>query len=111
LAKRANARGLTVRRRSSGLLAVTGWPDLNEFQRRLVQQVCDALWLPGAAGESEINTRAQAALEALRGIEPRNEREGMLAVQMVVTHSAAMDCLRRAATRCRPGGGRLLRVA
>jgi hypothetical protein len=59
--------------------------------------VCDALWLPGAAGEREISARAQAALEALRGIEPRNEREGMLAVQMVVTHSAAMDCFRRAA--------------
>ena len=32
----------------------------------------------------------------LQGIKPRDEIEGMLAAQMVATHSAAMDCLRRA---------------
>jgi hypothetical protein len=38
-----------------------------------------------------------AILAALRGIAPQNEMEGMLAVQMVSTHNAAMECLSRAA--------------
>jgi hypothetical protein len=35
-------------------------------------------------------------LGALHGIDPQDEVEGMLAAQMVATHLAAMDCLRRA---------------
>lgn len=35
-------------------------------------------------------------MAALKGIAPRNEMEGMLAAQMVSTHNAAMECLRRA---------------
>lgn len=37
-----------------------------------------------------------AILAALKGIGPQNEMEGMLAVQMVTTHNAAMECLRQA---------------
>jgi hypothetical protein len=43
-----------------------------------------------------------AILAALKGIGPQNEIEGMLAVQMVSTHNAAMECLRRAAVRAFP---------
>ena len=32
----------------------------------------------------------------LEGIAPEGEIEGMLAAQMVATHSAAMECLKRA---------------
>ena len=38
----------------------------------------------------------KSALEAMAGIAPRDEVEGMLAAQMVACHSAAMDCYRRA---------------
>ncbi len=31
----------------------------------------------------------------MRGIKPQDEIEGMLATQMVATHAAAMECLRR----------------
>ena len=37
-----------------------------------------------------------AAYEALQNIAPRDELEGMLAAQMISTHNAAMECLRRA---------------
>jgi hypothetical protein len=39
----------------------------------------------------------KAAWEALDAIRPQDVAEGMLAVQMVATHSAALECLRRAA--------------
>ena len=37
-----------------------------------------------------------AAISQLKGIRPADELEGMLAAQAVATHSAAMECLRRA---------------
>ncbi len=37
----------------------------------------------------------QSAIAAMRGIKPQDEIEGMLATQMVATHAAAMECLRR----------------
>jgi hypothetical protein len=44
-----------------------------------------------------ISTRTlNGTLGALHGINPQDEVEDMLAAQMVATHLAAMDCLRRA---------------
>ena len=64
--------------------------------QQLIRQVLETLWLPnGINNEQQIN-RAQAAVELLQGIKPADEVEGMLATQMVATHSAAMECLRRA---------------
>ena len=40
--------------------------------------------------------RIGEALTLLQGINPQDETEGMLAAQMVATHHAAIDCLRRA---------------
>ena len=42
----------------------------------------------------------------LEGIKPQDEIEGMLAAQMVATHSAAMECLRRAMIQNQPALGR-----
>ena len=50
-----------------------------------------------------------AALQAMNGIAPKDELEGMLAAQLVASHSASMDCYRRAMTRRRlSGGGNIL---
>lgn len=46
--------------------------------------------------DDERMARLTAALAMLEGIKPGNELEGMLAAQMVGTHSAAMEILRRA---------------
>jgi hypothetical protein len=46
--------------------------------------------------EAPVNaTTANAALAAVAGIGPRDETEAMLAAQMVATHAAAMELLRR----------------
>ena len=54
------------------------------------------VWLPLGLSELDQVNRIQSALEMLQGILPRDELEGMLAVQMVATHHAAVECLRRA---------------
>ena len=62
----------------------------------LLEQLVDLLWLPAALSEDERGARMTAAMLMLQGIKPADELEGMLATQMVATHSAAMDCMRRA---------------
>ena len=52
--------------------------------------------LPSDIAEAEREALSQAVVDALRDIRPRNVIEGMLAAQMVATHLAAMECLRRA---------------
>jgi hypothetical protein len=39
---------------------------------------------------------ALAAVDALIGIAPRDEFEGMIAAQLIAAHNAAMECYRRA---------------
>ena len=70
----------------------TNSPDL---QQRLVSQVFDTLWVPKGVSDEEKIVRVEAMMALLRGIKPADEIEGMLAAQMVSTHNAAMECLRR----------------
>ena len=66
------------------------------LQNRLINQAFDSLWLPGDLDEDERMARIRSAISLLQGIKPSGEVEGMLATQMVGTHNAAMECLRRA---------------
>jgi hypothetical protein len=63
----------------------------------LAEQALSALWhgRESAGGMAEL--RQGAAVDALRGIAPRDPLEGMLAAQLVATHAAAMEGFRRAA--------------
>ncbi len=70
----------------------TNYPELAQ---RLTNQVYETLWLPAELSDEERLQHIRAAIAALRGIKPRDEVEGMLATQMVATHAAAMECLRR----------------
>ena len=63
--------------------------------QRLVTQVYETLWMPAELSDEERLQRIRAAIAAMRGIKPQDEIEGMLATQMVATHAAAMECLRR----------------
>ena len=81
--------------------ASTQWERLTgatseELQGHLVDQLIKSLWLPSGMSDESRKERMTAAFDALQGIKPRDEIEGMLGVQMVATHSAAMECLRRA---------------
>lgn len=66
------------------------------LQERLLQQVYDSLWLPEGLNEDERKARIQSAIYMLQGIGPADQVEGMLATQMVATHNAVLECLRRA---------------
>ena len=66
------------------------------FQRELLDQVAASLWLPEWKSNEQKLQAAKAAYEALQEIAPRSELEGMLAAQMIASHNAAMECLRRA---------------
>ena len=45
---------------------------------------------------SEVKEQRYAAVDALVGIAPRDEFEGMIAAQLVACHNASMECYRRA---------------
>ncbi|NDV89434.1 hypothetical protein GTW51_22565 [Aurantimonas aggregata] len=62
----------------------------------LVTQVRDSLWLPRGISAEERSRRTSAALGQLRDLKPADALEGMIGVQMVATHAAAMECMRRA---------------
>jgi hypothetical protein len=62
----------------------------------LAKQLCGCLWIPEDSGSKEGTERTLAAIIALKEIAPQDGMEGMLAVQMVATHEAAMECFRRA---------------
>jgi len=70
--------------------------DQPDVQQHLINQVCQTLWMPEGIGEVEKLTRIQSAISSLQGIKPADEIEGMLAVQMVGTHNAVMNCLAKA---------------
>jgi hypothetical protein len=73
-------------------LATTGSTDEN-LALVLMNQVSRTLSRPAGVSEAQV---LKAAIAALKGLAPRDELEGMLAAQMVATHPAAMECLRRA---------------
>lgn len=66
------------------------------LSRQLFDQVIGALWCPTGLNSQDMKNLLESALAALKGIKPVDEIEGMLAVQMISTHNAALECLRRA---------------
>jgi hypothetical protein len=74
---------------------ITGTADLR-LARRLMEQVGDCVPTPAALSPLQRRRRMEAAAATLKGIAPRDDKEGMLATQMVVTHNLALDCLARA---------------
>jgi hypothetical protein len=77
------------------VVRATGTDDADVWHR-LVRQAIDSLWLPAELGEEEGRRRIQSAISLMAEIKPQDGVEGMLAVQMVATHEAALECLRRA---------------
>lgn len=61
----------------------------------VLNQVISALWQKNSDEETRAK-HVRGTIQAMAGIEPRDELEGMLAAQLVATHHAAMECLRRA---------------
>jgi hypothetical protein len=95
--KRLNTVGLIPLREPDGALTKVRWTDLNPFQQRLAQQLCELLGLPDALGAETVSARAAAAFEILKGLRPQDELEGLYVVQMLATYDAAITCFRHAA--------------
>jgi hypothetical protein len=93
--KNANAPTIAGPALAQAYAAMTGTRNRN-LQAFLLNQVRDALWLPNSLTQEEKRDQMGAAAELLRGIRPQDELEGALCAQMVATHSAAMECFRRA---------------
>jgi hypothetical protein len=84
--------------------------NFSDLKVQLAHEVAQALWLPGGLGEDEKSRRIKSASAMLDEIKPQDTLEGMLAAQMVATHKAAMECLRRAMLGDQSVGGRDLNL-
>lgn len=73
---------------------------------RKLNEIAELLWLPGSLDEKEKNARIVRAVELYKSLTPADGAESMLAAQMVGTHSAALECLRRAAITDQTFAGR-----
>lgn len=67
-----------------------------QLQNILQVQLIEAISIPNPHDEIDARKRKQAAIDALAGIAPKSEVEGMLAVQMVAAHFKMMECYRLA---------------
>jgi hypothetical protein len=79
-----------------GDLAEASCSQSEAFALSLFKRAVETIWMSDPANKTDADETMQAALDALRGIRPRDEAEGMLAAQMVATHLDAMECMRRA---------------
>ena len=70
--------------------------DSEERIARKLQEIVNLLWLPNELSKEEIHARLACAIELYECLAPADGAEAMLAQQMVGTHHAAMECLRRA---------------
>jgi hypothetical protein len=76
-----------------GRLKFIGGSMSDKWNSIIANQVVSAQWLGNISPEG---TQRYAAVEALIGVAPRDELEGMLAAQLIAAHNAAMECYRRA---------------
>lgn len=70
--------------------------DLSALQVRFADDVISSLWVPESASQEDTASIIDAALLMFARLDPRDEAEAMLCVQMVATHNAAIECQRRA---------------
>ena len=78
-----------------GRLKLIGGSMSDDWNNIVANQAVSALWLQNSDAE-EIKEQRYAAVDALVGIAPRDELEGMIAAQLVACHNASMECYRRA---------------
>ena len=72
----------------------------------LLAQLDATLWLPRDMTDEEKAAHRAAARAMLDDIDPAGGIDSKLAVQMVASHDAALDCLRRPAIPDRPAARR-----
>jgi hypothetical protein len=71
-----------------------------------LRELADTIYLWSNVSQDDIENKLARAVELYEDLKPANGLEGMLAIQMVGTHEAATECLRRAALRDQTSQGR-----
>lgn len=74
-------------------------PEVNreDNQLRKIMELIEPIFRRSDEDEDEYRAKLFRAIELYQSLEPADGAEGMLATQMVGTHHAALECLRRAA--------------
>jgi hypothetical protein len=75
-------------------------------ETRKLYELAELLWLPEGLSEEEEYARILRAVELFEELKPQDAAESMLAAQMVGTHTAALECLRRVALQGQTFEGR-----
>ena len=78
-----------------GALKAIGGSHSDCLNTMLANQAMQALWLEQSDASGQHRQR-NATVDALVGIGPKDELEGMMAAQLIAAHNAAMECYRRA---------------
>src|SRR5262249_24479525 len=81
-----------------GTLKRLGGSASDDWNSLLANQAMKNQWR-GDADPEWVSTQRQATIQALIGIAPKDELEGMMAAQLIAAHHASMDCYRRAMLR------------
>ena len=79
-----------------GRLKAIGGSMSDDWNNILANQTIRTLWFFENSDAEEIRQQRHAAVDALIGIKPGDELEGMIAGQLIAAHNAAMECYRRA---------------
>jgi hypothetical protein len=81
--------------RLAGRLKLIGGSMSDDWNNIIANQTVSALWVKHSDAE-QVRKQRHAAVDALVGIAPRDELEGMIASQLIACHNASMECYRRA---------------
>jgi hypothetical protein len=82
-----------------GKLKIIGGSNSDDFNNIIANQTVQTLWFFEGSEPEEIRRQRHATVDALIGIKPGDELEGMIAAQLVACHNASMECHRRAMIR------------
>src|SRR5262245_24116486 len=85
-----------------GRLKPIGGSMSDDWNNILANQAINALWRWKGADPEDVRRERAAAVDAMIGIAPRDELEGMMAAQLIACHNASMECYRRAMLREQP---------
>jgi hypothetical protein len=78
-----------------GSLRTIGGSMSDDWNNIVANQTVQALWLKNWDA-ADVRRLRHATVDALIGISPKDELEGMMAAQLIACHNAAMECYRRA---------------
>ena len=78
-----------------GRLKGIGGSQSDRWNNMLANQLGQVLRARNVSAEEQ-DERLSAAIAGLMGVAPADDLEGMMAVQLIAAHNAAMDCYRRA---------------